>query len=149
MCKCGRKSCPAALTGTLVISGQVIAVERDEERDYLVARIPIAIAGPDRVFRTVEADVDTGFTGWLTLPTAIIQDLGLVSHGRRLTVMANNEARRSYLYRVLLAWHGVLRWTTVIQSEDQPLIGMALLSDCRLTVDAWEGGPVVIAERPR
>ena len=131
-----------------MISGRVVAVERDEERDYLVARISIALAGPDRVFRTVEADVDTGFTGWLTLPTAIIQELGLVSHGRRLTVMANNEARRSYLYRVLLAWHGVLRWTTAIQSEGSPLVGMALLSGCRLTVDAWDGGPVVIAERP-
>ena len=33
-----------------MISGRVVAVERDEERDYLVARISIAIAGPDRVF---------------------------------------------------------------------------------------------------
>ncbi len=29
-----------------------------------------------------------------------------------------------------------------------PLI-LNLLQDCRLTVDAWDGGPVVIAERPR
>ena len=131
-----------------MISGRVVVVDRDAERDYLAARVPIAIAGRDRVFRTAEADVDTGFTGWLTLPSAIIQDLGLVSHGSRVIVLANNEARRSYLYRVLLLWHGVLRPTTVIQSEGQPLIGMALLSDCRLTVDAWDGGQVLIAERP-
>ena len=131
-----------------MISGRVVVVDRDAERDYLAARVPIAIAGRDRVFRTEEADVDTGFTGWLTLPSAIIQDLGLVSHGSRVIVLANNEARRSYLYRVLLLWHGVLRSTTVIQSEGQPLIGMALLSDCRLTVDAWDGGQVVIEERP-
>lgn len=131
-----------------MISGRVVVVDRDAERDYLAARVPIAIAGRDRVFRTAEADVDTGFTGWLTLPSAIIQDLGLVSHGSRVIVQANNEARRSYLYRVLLLWHDVLRSTTVIQSEGQPLIGMALLSDCRLTVDAWDGGQVLIAERP-
>ena len=131
-----------------MISGRVVVVDQDAERDYLAARVPIAIAGRDRVFRTAEADVDTGFTGWLTLPSAIIQDLGLVSHGSRVIVLANNEARRSYLYRVLLLWHGVLRSTTVIQSEGQPLIGMALLSDCRLTVDAWDGGQVLIAERP-
>ena len=132
-----------------MISGRVVAVERDEERDYLVARIPIAIAGPNRVFQTVEADVDTGFTGWLTLPTAIIQELGLVSHGRRPTTLANNEASWAYMYRVLLAWHDVLRWTPALQSEGRPLVGMALLSDCRLTAAAGEGGPVVIAERPR
>ena len=130
-----------------MINGQVVKLKRNEAREYLVVRVPIAIAGPGRVFRNVEADVDTGFTGWLTLPSEIIQELGLVRYGRRPTTLANNAASWSYLYRVLLAWHDVLRWTPALQSEGQPLIGMALLSDCRLTVDAWDGGPVVIAER--
>ena len=132
-----------------MISGQVVVLGRDAEREYLAARIPLEIAGQDRVFRRVEVDVDTGFTGWLTLPEAIIQELGVASYGRRPTFLANNELRRSALYRVLIAWHGVIRSVPALQAEGRPLIGMSLLADCRLTVAAWAGGEVVIEERPR
>lgn len=132
-----------------MISGQVVVLGRDAEREYLAARIPLEIAGQDRVFRRVEVDIDTGFTGWLTLPEAIIRELGVASYGRRPTFLANNELRRSALYRVMIAWHGVIRSVQVLQAEGRPLIGMSLLADCRLTVAAWAGGEVVIEERPR
>ena len=132
-----------------MISGQVVALGRDAEREYLAARIPIEVAGQDRVFRREEADIDTGFTGWMTLPESIIRELGLTNYGRRPIVLADNERRRSYLYRVWLVWHGVIRSVQVLQIEGRPLIGMSLLADCRLTVEAWEGGAVVIEERPR
>ena len=132
-----------------MISGQVVVLGRDAEREYLAARIPLEIAGQDRVFRRAEVDIDTGFTGWLTLPESILRELGVASYGRRPTFLANNELRRSALYRVLIAWHGVIRSVQALQAEGRPLIGMSLLADCRLTVAAWDGGEVVIEERPR
>ena len=133
----------------LLISGRVVALGRDAERPYLSARIPVEIDGQDRVYRRVEVDIDTGFTGWLTLPESIIRELGVASYGRRPTFLANNEVRRLPLYRVLVEWHGVIRSVQVLQAEGRPLIGMSLLADCRLAVEAWEGGAVVIEERPR
>lgn len=132
-----------------MISGRVVSLGRDAEREFLAARVPIEVAGLDRVFRRAEADIDTGFTGWLTLPESITRELGVASYGRRYIVSVNNEPRRLPLCRVLLAWHGVIRSVQVLQAEGRPLIGMSLLADCRLTVAAWEGGEVVIEERPR
>lgn len=132
-----------------MIRGRVVSLGRDAEREFLAARIPIEIAGLDRVFRRAEADIDTGFTGWLTLPESIIRELGVASYGRRYIVSVNNEPRRLPLCRVLIAWHGVIRPVQALQAEGRPLIGMSLLADCRLTVAAWDGGEVVIEERPR
>ena len=132
-----------------MIRGQVILAGRDGPLEFLSPRVVIAIAGVTRIFRTVEVVVDTAFTGWLTLPEAIIQELGLSHYGQRDAVLASNEVSEFEVYGVLVSWHGVARPVLVHQAEGRPLIGMSLLADCRLTVAAWEGGEVVIEERPR
>ena len=41
------------------------------------AIIPLRIQGPDGRTRDIEAVVDTGFTDFLTLPPALVDELGL------------------------------------------------------------------------
>ncbi len=129
-----------------MITGTVVATGRQAGVVWLEPRVEINIAGLDRVFRSEEAVVDTGFTGWLTLPEATIEELGLNHYGQRLANQAGGEAEMFDIYGVLVLWHGRARPVPVHLAEGIPLIGMGLLNGSRLTVDSWEGGDVVIEE---
>jgi len=48
------------------------AVNADRE-----ATIRLSVRGPSGQEREVDADIDTGFDGWLSLPPSLIADLGL------------------------------------------------------------------------
>lgn len=93
-----------------------------------------------------EVIVDTGFTGWLTLPEADIRRLGLVGAGYRDSVTASGNTERFDYYETWVLWHGRLHEIEVFQSIDQPLLGMELLEGSRVAVDAWDGGDVTIRE---
>ena len=95
-----------------------------------------------------EVIVDTGFTGWLTLPESDIRRLGLISVGHRYSITASGNAERFEFYRTSVLWHGRPYTVEVFQSIDQPLLGMELLEGSRVTVDAWDGGDVIINELP-
>ena len=131
-----------------MLQGQVILAGREGPLEFLSPRVAIEIAGAARIFRPLEAVIDTAFTGWLTLPAAVIQELALTHYGQRDALLASNAVSEFEVYGVLVSWLGAVRPVLVHQSESRPLIGMALLADCRLTVDAWDGGQVLIAERP-
>ena len=98
---------------------------------------------------SVEAVVDTGFTGSLTLPAESIRRLGLAHIGNRTFELANEQQSRFDIYRASVSWHDRARYIVVLQSEGAPLLGMALLWDSRLTLDALDGGAVEIEELAR
>ena len=128
-----------------MIRGTVIA-RTQNGLVYLEPRVSISVANRNQVFRVEAAVVDTAFTGWLTLPDASIRELGLPHYGQRPANQADGEAQMYDIYGALVSWHGRTRPVPVHQSGSMPLIGMALLHGCRLSVDAWEGGDVVIEE---
>ena len=113
----------------------------------LQAWVTIEVAGSDEAFHPTDAIVDTGFTGWLTLPGTVIEQMQLDLYGRRPAVLANGETEVLDLYFAYVQWHGHVRPVMVHQAGGRPLMGMALLSGSRLLVDASEGGEVTIAER--
>ncbi len=93
-----------------------------------------------------EVIMDTGFTGWLTLPEEDIRRLGLISSGYRYSITASGNAERFDYYETWVSWHGHLYWVEVFESIDQPLLGMELPEGSRVTVEAWDGGDVIIDE---
>ena len=93
-----------------------------------------------------EVIVDTGFTGWLTLPEADIRRLGLVRAGSRYSIIASGNEEEFDYYRTFASWHNHFRAVEVFQSIDQPLLGMELLEGSQITVEAWDGGTVIIDE---
>ena len=115
---------------------------------YLKPRISIAVAGADRAFLVERATIDTGFTGELALPEVTIGELGLTLYGRRPANHAGGVAMFP-IYGALVSWHNVHRPVLVFQTSGEPLIGMALLQGSRFSVDALEGGDVVIEEMPQ
>ena len=93
-----------------------------------------------------EVIVDTGFTGWLMLPESDIRRLRLAHAGHRYSTTASGNVERFEFYRTWVSWRGQLYWVEVFESIDQPLLGMELLEGSRVTMDAWEGGDVIIEE---
>ena len=112
----------------------------------LEARITVSVMDADSEPQRCEVIVDTGFTGWLTLPEADIQRLGLVKAGSQYSIIASGNEEEFDYYRTSVLWHGRLHEIEVFQSIDQPLLGMELLEGNRVAVDAWDGGDVTIQE---
>ena len=129
-----------------MIRGRVEVIGGDAGLTYLAPRIAVRVAGVNRIFRTEEAIVDTGFTGWLTLPQKIIRDLGLTYYGERPAILADSEEKMFDLYGALISWHGHQHAALVLGTDGTPLVGMALLRGDRLTIDARDGGDVIIEE---
>ena len=92
----------------------------------------------------VEVIVDTAFTAHLTLPPQIIRELELPYFGDRFARLANDEVEIFKVYAAQVSWNGQNRMTPIFEVEGQPLLGMAMIWGSRLTVDAHEGGDVVI-----
>ena len=90
--------------------------------------------------------MDTGFTGSLTLPTAVIGRLDLPSAGGRTFELANGESFDFDVYDGWVLWHGRRSRVVVLQAESTPLLGMELLSGSRVAFDALAGGAIEIEE---
>ena len=96
--------------------------------------------------RSVEVVLDTGFTGYLTLPPESIRQLGLPSVGQRTFELANGELFEFQVYLGSVSWHGRPSDVLVLQSDSVPLPGMTLLWGSRVTMDALNDGEVTIEE---
>ena len=81
----------------------------------------------------LEVVLDTGFTGYLTLPSESIEQLDLPFVGQRTFELANGELFRFDAYLAAMSWHGSLRDALVLQSDSTPLLGMTLLWGSRVT----------------
>lgn len=128
-----------------MISGEVVVSGRDGDLVYLEPRIEVDIAGRDGVFKTLSVVVDTGFTGWLTLPPDLIRELGLLYQGNRDVRLADGQVLSIDLYAALIAWDGQILPRLVHQSDSTPLIGMNLTTGYHLAVDVREGGAVTLS----
>jgi predicted aspartyl protease len=94
----------------------------------------------------VEAVIDTGFDGDLTLQQATIRQLGYPYSGSAGGILADgNEVQFDY-YEGRVLWHGFDHPVAVIGAEGQPLVGMGLLGGSRLTLDAEPGGEVLVED---
>ncbi len=111
----------------------------------LEAWVDIAIAGEDRVFRTLAAVIDTGATDWLTLPDSLVRELGLRHTGERQVSQVHGPSIRVDVYAVWILWYGRIR-RVFAESGNDTLIGTDLLADSRLIIDWWDGGEVIIEE---
>ena len=110
------------------------------------ALIAVDIMDGDGRLRSVEAVLDTGFTGYLTLPSESIGQLGLPSVGQRTFELANGELFDFQVHLASVSWHGRPSDVLVLQSDSVPLLGMSLLWGSRVTMDALNDGDVAIED---
>lgn len=55
------------------------------------AVIPLSLRGPSGEAQEVEAVIDTGFTGFMTLPPSLVVQLGLVFMGASAATLADGS----------------------------------------------------------
>jgi clan AA aspartic protease len=108
------------------------------------ATIRLVVGNLDSQRQMIDAVIDTGFTGFLTLPSSVLADLNLRAYRREEGILGDGSTCIFDVYRGLVIWDGELRRIDINESDTEPLVGMSLLYGYRMQLDAIEGGTVTI-----
>ena len=112
------------------------------------AIIRLVVTGPSGQQQDTEAIIDTGFTGFLTLPSARIAALGLSWRSRQPGILADGSVDIFDVYVASVMWDGQPRTVEVEAAETEPLVGMSLLDRHSLRIDVLRGGVVTVSALP-
>ena len=108
------------------------------------AIIRLFVQGPAGPAHEVDAMIDTGFNGFLTLPPALVTTLGLIRRSRGRALLANGSEELFDIYGVTVLWDGKQRYVEADAVDTTPLVGMSLLDGYDLHIQVANGGQVVI-----
>jgi clan AA aspartic protease len=120
------------------------AVKADE------ARIRLTVRGRSGQEHEVEAVIDSGYTGALTLAPALIAQLGLPWQSTQRATLADGSTCVFQVYVGKVVWDGKVRRILVDEANADPLIGMRLLRGYEVNMQVRYRGKVIIKRlRPR
>jgi clan AA aspartic protease len=97
----------------------------------------------------IEAVVDSGYTGWLTLPPAVIGALNLRWRTLGRGILADGSVSSFDVYQGKVVWDARVRPVFVDEFDATPLVGMALLRGHEYKMHVRERGKVTIKRLPR
>ena len=119
-----------------MISGMVTG---DQE---IVIQLEVLVTDQSAV--SIQAVVDTGFNGFLTLPIDVLNAVGASAAGTRRAELGDGNVVELDVYVARVNWHDENREVLALQAEATPLVGMSLLWGSRVGFDAQDGGAVTI-----
>jgi len=96
----------------------------------------------------VEAIIDTGFDGSLTLPPSVIAALGLTWRRRGRVLLADGSDSVCDIFEATVIWDATPRRIPVDAADTVPLIGMSLLDGYELIMRVTNGGDIRITALP-
>lgn len=102
------------------------------------------VRGPNGQETEIETVLDTGFTGFLTLPPAIVAALNLPFANAMPARLADGSRIMLSVHTVWITWDGVERDIDALAMGNEPLIGMSLLEGSDVFLQVKEGGLVTI-----
>ena len=102
--------------------------------DSYEAVISLTVQGPTGRAREVEAVIDTGFTGFLSLPSALATELELPFLTNESAFLADGSLVRFSVHDATALWDGRPRRVYVHLSDTTPLIGMRMLDNYDLSI---------------
>ncbi len=108
------------------------------------AIIGLEVIGSNQKREKVEAVIDTGFNGYLTLPNNLINSLNLQQAGSRRVTLGDGNIVVLEMYFAKVLWHGQEREILALQADGGTLIGMSLLYGSRLALEVIDNGNVTI-----
>ena len=97
----------------------------------------------------IEAVIDTGYTGWLTLPPSVIGALNLRWRTVGRGTLADGSVSLFDVYQAKVLWDGRVRAVFVDEIDATPLVGMSLLRGSELKMQVRARGKVTIKQLPR
>jgi clan AA aspartic protease len=112
-------------------------------------RIRLKVKGRQGREQEVEAVIDTGYTGSLTLPPALIRALGLRWQTVGRFKLADGSLCVFDVYEAKVIWDGKVRQILVDEANADPLVGMRLLKGHELKMQVRYRGKVTIKRLPR
>jgi clan AA aspartic protease len=112
------------------------------ERD---AVIPVRLEDSNGNIHQARCVVDTGFTGWLTLPPSLIAALQLPWRRVGTALLADGSLTEYDVYEAWVDWDGRRIAVPVDEADSDPLVGMSMLYGYKLLIRAVDGGLVQIS----
>ncbi len=106
--------------------------------------VPLSLMGPAGRALEVEAVIDTGYNGLLTLPPPLVVALGLPRRSSGEASLADGSVVSFDIYGVTVLWDGQLRHIEADEADSAPLVGMSLLDGYDLSIRVRNGGRVLI-----
>ena len=107
----------------------------------------LTILSPTGQTMEIDAIVDTGYNGFLSLPPALVTELELPFASVGWAYLADGSEATFNTYGVTALWDGQPRHVEADAVGDTPLVGMQLLDRHSLYVEVEVGGRVVIQAR--
>jgi clan AA aspartic protease len=111
---------------------------------HLEATLRLTLRGPNGHTRSVNAVVDTGFDGRLTLPPALIGYLGLAWDRRGRAILADGSESVFDIFVGVVVWDRRKREIPIHEADTTPLVGTALLAEYELKAEFRSRGKVTI-----
>jgi clan AA aspartic protease len=108
------------------------------------ATISLVISNATRQTKLIEAVIDTGYTGFLSLPSELIVALNLPWTGIDRGTLGDGSEVTFEVYAAKVIWDGEYLDIPVNEAETDPLVGMGLIYGYDLQIQAVEGGRVTI-----
>jgi clan AA aspartic protease len=108
------------------------------------ATISLVIVNENRQTKLITAVIDTGYTGYLSLPSEIITELNLSWTGIDRGTLGDGSEVTFEVYAAKVIWDGEYRDIPINEAETDPLIGISLLYGYDLHIQTVEGGNVTI-----
>ncbi len=108
------------------------------------AIIQLAVLGERDQRQGVKAIIDTGYTGFLTLPSAVIATLELTWFMQEEGFLGDGSLCMFNVFEALVIWDGQVKPIEINESETDPLVGMGLLEGYELNIQGCSGGVVTI-----
>jgi clan AA aspartic protease len=108
------------------------------------ATLRLVVGNANSQRQVIDAVIDTGFTGFLTLPLTVITSLNLRLYSREEGKLGDGSTCIFDVYSGFVIWDGDLQRIDINASETEPLIGMSLLYGYRVQLDVIEGGTLKI-----
>ena len=115
--------------------------------DAYEAVVALSLQGTTGQVQDVEAVIDTGYSGFLTLPAALVSEMELPFAYVGRAFLANDDEVSFDVHDVTVLWDGEPRHIKADATGSTPLAGMLLLDRHDLNIEVERGGRVVIRAR--
>lgn len=115
----------------------------------LEAKIRLTVRGPTTALDVeMEAIVDSGFDGYLTLPRKVVTRLALPRLCWGRATLADGSETVFEIFEAVLVWDGVPRAIEADCADIDALVGMGLMEGYELRMEVISGGAVELAPLP-
>ncbi len=123
-----------------MMTGKVVGIRE--------AIIRMTVEGAKNQQLEFDAVVDTGYTGFLTLPPETISDLELNWRRTQQTRLADGSKIYTDVYEAIVSWDGKPRKIFVEEIDSESLMVMYMLAGRELKMKVLNDGEVVISKLP-